>query len=80
MSIVNQMYSFFNCIDTLFWGYAGLFLIGFLGVYLSVKFRFFQILKLKTVVKNFFTAKIIQTRQHVQLIVFIILFLTGNIY
>lgn len=56
MSVFNQIYSFFNYVDTMFWGYVGFVLVAFLGIYLSIKFRFFQILKLKNIALEFFKA------------------------
>ncbi|NGX41096.1 MAG: Amino-acid carrier protein AlsT [Candidatus Anoxychlamydiales bacterium] len=54
MSVINQIYSFFNYLDTFFWGYIGFVLVAALGLYLSIRFRFFQILKIKLIVMEFF--------------------------
>jgi len=56
MSIFNQIYSFFIYLDTMFWGYVGFIIVVALGLYLSIRFRFFQILKLKRILQQFFKA------------------------
>ena len=56
MSLYNQIFSVFNSLDTFYWGYVGFLVVAFLGIYLSIKFRFFQILKIKAIVQEFFKA------------------------
>jgi Na+/alanine symporter len=36
MSMINYIYSLFNYIDTFIWGYFAIFIIIFLGIFLSI--------------------------------------------
>ncbi|NGX29090.1 MAG: Amino-acid carrier protein AlsT [Candidatus Anoxychlamydiales bacterium] len=54
MSLYNDILFYLNYLDTIYWGYVGFLLVAFLGIYLSIKFQFFQIFKIKDIIHEFF--------------------------
>ncbi|MBN2478909.1 MAG: sodium:alanine symporter family protein [Parachlamydiales bacterium] len=53
MNIFTYIFYFLNYLDTFFWCYIGFILIVVLGIYLSIKHRFFQLFKLFQIFKEF---------------------------
>lgn len=51
--MLNYFFEFLNQADTFFWGYVGFTLIAFLGVYLTIYTRFFQIRAFPSITKTF---------------------------
>lgn len=53
MPFVNQLFSYLDDVNNILWGYVGIALILIMGVYLSMKARWMQVLKFPDVVRHF---------------------------
>jgi len=53
MAIINQLFGYLDTFNTLLWGYVGITMIIVIGVYLSFKARWMQVLKFPVVIRHF---------------------------